>query len=67
MYTPRSLIALIIINEIGLFLLSGSVHLVVTSPLIFNVPFDYLDLFKNYDEFLGLMRNIVRELYRVLA
>ncbi|MEM0172768.1 MAG: site-specific DNA-methyltransferase [Thermoproteota archaeon] len=45
----------------------GSVHLVVTSPPYFNAPFDYPDLFKDYDEFLGLMRDVAREIYRVLA
>lgn len=45
----------------------GSVHLVVTSPPYFNAPFDYPDLFKDYDEFLGLIKDVARELYRVLA
>ena len=45
----------------------GSVHLVVTSPPYFNAPFDYPDLFKDYDEFLGLIRDVAREIYRVLA
>ncbi|MEM3693164.1 MAG: site-specific DNA-methyltransferase [Candidatus Bathyarchaeia archaeon] len=45
----------------------GSVHLMVTSPPYFNAPFDYPDLFKDYSEFLGLMRDVARELYRVLA
>lgn len=45
----------------------GSVHLVVTSPPYFNAPFDYPNLFKDYDEFLGLIRDVVREIYRVLA
>ena len=44
----------------------NSVHLVVTSPPYFNAPFDYPDLFRNYDEFLTLMRNVARELRRVL-
>ncbi|RSN73207.1 MAG: site-specific DNA-methyltransferase [Thermoproteota archaeon] len=45
----------------------GSVHLVVTSPPYFNAPFDYPDLFRDYDEFLELMRDVAKELYRVLA
>ncbi|MDW8003985.1 MAG: site-specific DNA-methyltransferase [Thermofilaceae archaeon] len=45
----------------------GSVHLIVTSPPYFNAPFDYPDLFKDYDEFLGLIRDVAKELYRVLA
>jgi len=44
----------------------NSVHLVVTSPPYFNAPFDYPDLFKSYDEFLTLMRNVAKELRRVL-
>ena len=45
----------------------GSVHLMVTSPPYFNAPFDYPDLFKDYYEFLELMRDVAKELYRVLA
>ncbi|MEM3693912.1 MAG: site-specific DNA-methyltransferase [Candidatus Bathyarchaeia archaeon] len=45
----------------------GCVHLVVTSPPYFNAPFDYPDLFASYDEFLDLIRNVGKELRRVLA
>ena len=45
----------------------GSVHLMVTSPPYFNAPFDYPDLFKDYDDFFGLMRDVAIELYRVLV
>ena len=45
----------------------NSVHLVVTSPPYFNAPFDYPDLFKNYDEFITLIRNVAKELKRVLC
>ncbi len=45
----------------------GSVHLMVTSPPYYNAPFDYPGLFKDYDEFLGMMRDLSRDLYRVLA
>ncbi|MBS7621474.1 site-specific DNA-methyltransferase [Candidatus Bathyarchaeota archaeon] len=45
----------------------GSVHLMVTSPPYFNAPFDYPGLFKDYDEFLDLMRAVAKELRRVLA
>ncbi|MEM3715079.1 MAG: site-specific DNA-methyltransferase [Nitrososphaeria archaeon] len=45
----------------------GSVHLIVTSPPYFNAPFDYPELFKDYDDFLGLMRDVAKELNRVLA
>ncbi len=45
----------------------NSVHLVVTSPPYFNAPFDYPDLFESYEEFLALMRDVAKELKRVLA
>ncbi len=44
-----------------------SVHLVVTSPPYYNAPFDYPGLFKNYDEFLSLLRDFSKDLYRVLT
>jgi len=44
----------------------NSVHLVVTSPPYFNAPFDYPDLFESYEEFLNLIRNVSKELKRVL-
>jgi len=44
-----------------------SVHLMVTSPPYFNAPFDYPGLFKDYSEFLELMRAVAKELHRVLA
>lgn len=44
----------------------NSVHLVVTSPPYFNAPFDYPDLFRSYNEFLTLIRNVAKELKRVL-
>jgi DNA modification methylase len=44
----------------------NSVHLVVTSPPYFNAPFDYPDLFESYEEFFNLIRNVARELKRVL-
>jgi len=45
----------------------NSVHLVVTSPPYYNAPFDYPGIFKNYEEYLELLRRVGRELYRVLA
>ncbi|MGQ9619332.1 MAG: DNA-methyltransferase [Candidatus Aminicenantia bacterium] len=45
----------------------GSVHLVVTSPPYFNSPFDYPDLYKNYDFYLKKMRKVAKELKRVLS
>jgi len=43
-----------------------SVHLVVTSPPYFNAPFDYPDLFASYEDYLKLIRNVAKELKRVL-
>lgn len=43
-----------------------SVHLVVTSPPYFNAPFDYPNLFESYNQFLGLIVNVAKELRRVL-
>ncbi len=43
-----------------------SVHLMVTSPPYFNAPFDYKGLFKNYNQYLGVLRNVAQEIYRVL-
>ncbi|PIP14644.1 site-specific DNA-methyltransferase, partial [Candidatus Roizmanbacteria bacterium CG23_combo_of_CG06-09_8_20_14_all_35_49] len=43
-----------------------SVHLMVTSPPYFNAPFDYKKLFKNYDQYLGVLKRFAKETYRVL-
>mgnify|MGYP000268296165 CR=1 FL=1 len=45
----------------------GSIHLVVTSPPYFNAPFDYKDLFKTYDQYLGVLKKMAKESFRVLA
>jgi len=39
----------------------------VTSPPYFNAPFDYPGLFKDYTEFLELMKAVAKDLRRVLA
>ncbi|MHA1860870.1 MAG: DNA-methyltransferase [Candidatus Ranarchaeia archaeon] len=44
-----------------------SVHLMVTSPPYFNAPFDYPDLFSSYEQYLTLLRNLAKELWRVIA
>lgn len=44
-----------------------SIHLVVTSPPYFNAPFDYKDVFKSYEQYLGVLNRVAKELYRVLA
>jgi len=50
-------------KEIG----DGEVHLMVTSPPYYNAPFDYPDLFNSYDEYKELIRDLARELKRVMA
>lgn len=45
----------------------NSVHLVVTSPPYFNAPFDYKGVFKNYQQYLGVLRRVAKELFRVMA
>ncbi len=44
-----------------------SIHLMVTSPPYYNAPFDYPGLFKDYNEFLALLEDFSKDLYRVLA
>ena len=43
-----------------------SVHLMLTSPPYFNAPYDYKGLFKNYDQYLGVLNRVAKETYRVL-
>lgn len=44
-----------------------SVQFMVTSPPYYNAPFDYPNLFADYNEFLEMMEDFSKELYRVLA
>lgn len=44
----------------------GSCHLMITSPPYFNAPFDYKGLFKNYEQYLGVLRRFAKETFRVL-
>jgi site-specific DNA-methyltransferase (adenine-specific) len=43
-----------------------SIHLMVTSPPYFNAPFDYKGLFKNYEQYLGVLTRVAKEVFRVL-
>ena len=43
-----------------------SIHLIITSPPYFNAPFDYKGLFENYDQYLGMIRRMAKEAFRVL-
>ena len=45
----------------------GEISLVVTSPPYYNAPFDYEGLFKDYDEYLDLLKNIAEQLKRKVA
>ena len=45
---------------------NGSVHLIVTSPPYFNAPFDYKELFEDYDVFLAMVEKFASESFRVL-
>lgn len=44
-----------------------SVQLVVTSPPYYNAPFDFPGLFTSYDEFLEMLNQVGREIFRVLS
>jgi len=43
-----------------------SIHLIVTSPPYFNAPFDYKNLFENYEQYLGVLKKVAKEMFRVL-
>jgi len=43
-----------------------SVHLMVTSPPYFNAPFDYKQLYESYDQYLHILGQVAREVFRVL-
>jgi len=45
----------------------NSIHLAVTSPPYFNAPFDYKGLFKTYEQYLGVLKKMAKESFRVLA
>jgi DNA modification methylase len=44
----------------------NSVHLMITSPPYFNAPFDYNGVFKSYGQYLGVLKRVAGEVYRVL-
>jgi len=43
-----------------------SIQLVVSSSPYYNVPFDFPGLFKDYNEYLKLIEDVGREMFRVL-
>jgi modification methylase len=44
-----------------------SIDLTVTSPPYYNAPFDYPGMYRDYDEYLGMLSKMIDELYRVTA
>lgn len=44
-----------------------SIHLTVTSPPYYNAPFDYPGMFRDYADFLNLIKDVSEDLYRVSA
>ncbi len=46
---------------------AGSIELTVTSPPYYNAPFDYPGMYRDYDEYLGMISRVADELFRVTA
>ena len=46
---------------------NSSIQLIVTSPPYFNSPYDYQNLYKNYEEYLTLIKKVAQESFRVLS
>lgn len=44
----------------------SSIHLIVTSPPYYNAPFDYDGLFRNYEQYLGVLKKFAKESFRVI-
>ena len=45
---------------------NNSISLVLTSPPYFNAPYDFPDLFPSYDDYLNLLNEVGKEIFRVL-
>ena len=41
---------------------NNSIQLVVTSPPYYNAPFDFPGLFKDYNEYLSLIKDVGKEI-----
>jgi site-specific DNA-methyltransferase (adenine-specific) len=50
-------------NEIA----DNNIQLVVQSPPYFSAPHDYPNMFTSYEEYLSLLRDVAKELWRVVA
>ena len=44
-----------------------SIDLTVTSPPYYNAPFDYPGMYRDYDEYLGMLSKVADELFRVTS
>jgi modification methylase len=44
-----------------------SIDFVVTSPPYYNAPFDYPGMYRDYEEYLGMLSRVADELFRVTA
>ena len=45
---------------------NNSINLVLTSPPYYNAPYDFPDLFPSYDDYLNLLNEVGKEIFRVL-
>jgi site-specific DNA-methyltransferase (adenine-specific) len=45
----------------------NSIQLVIHSPPYFSAPHDYPNMFSSYEAYLGLLRRVAKELFRVVA
>jgi len=45
---------------------NNSIGLVLTSPPYYNAPFDFPDLFPSYGDYLSLLKDVGKEIFRVL-
>ncbi len=43
-----------------------TIHMAMTSPPYFNAPFDYKELYSDYQSYLELLQNVANESFRVL-
>ena len=48
------------------YLKDESIHLVITSPPYFNAPFDYDEMYDDYNRYLDVLERAAKESYRVL-
>ena len=44
-----------------------TIQLIITSPPYFNAPFDYVDLYCTYENYLDILSSVAKESFRVLC